>query len=141
MRVGEEAMAEIRSRESKPVPGIDYSEIHIPDETNLGSGTFITVLDPGAMSRISPIISSIVNEPVFQLIVSINLAIESVTAMIGAADGTPPRSRWVYKLPGEFRTEDPHRFEVVFREWEISGLTMNGADLPLSESKETLSEQ
>jgi hypothetical protein len=126
-------MAEVKSREIKPVPGIDYSEIHIPDEMNLGSGTFATVLEPGAMSKINPIISSIVNEPVFLLMVSINLAIESVTAMIGAADKTPPRSRKVYKLPRELGTEDAHNFKVAFREWEIRGLTMDGKELELSE--------
>lgn len=126
-------MAEVKSRENNPVPGIDYSELHIPDEMNLGSGSFVTVLEPDAMSKINPIISSVVNEPVFLLMVSINLAIESVTAMIGAADKSPPRSRKVYKLPRDLRTEDVHNFNVVFREWEIRGLTLDGKELELSE--------
>jgi hypothetical protein len=133
MTAEEETMAEVRSREKNPVPGIDYSELFIPDEMNLGSGTFVTVLEPGAMSKINPIISSIVNEPAFLLMVSVNLAIESVTALIGAADKTPPRSRKVYKLPRELRTEDAHSFEVAFREWDIRGLTMDGKELELSE--------
>jgi hypothetical protein len=126
-------MAEVKSRENNPVPGIDYSELLIPDEMNLGSGSFVTVLEPDAMSKINPIISSVVNEPVFLLMVSINLAIESVTAMIGAADKSPPRSRKVYKLPRDLRTEDVHNFNVVFREWEIRGLTLDGKELELSE--------
>jgi len=55
-----ETMSEIKNRQDNPVPGIDYSEICIPDEHNLGTGTFTTVLEPGAMAKISPIISTIV---------------------------------------------------------------------------------
>lgn len=119
-------MTEIRSREKKPVPGIDYSEICIPEENNLGTGTFITVLDPNAMAKVNPIISSIVNKPVFQLILSINIAIESVTAMIGKADNTPPLSRKVFALPKAIDVSEAHRFDVGFSRWEIVSLKMDG---------------
>ena len=52
-------MAEIHSREEEPVPGILYSEIHVPDEDKLGTGTFLTVLEEGAFGKKNPIISSI----------------------------------------------------------------------------------
>jgi len=122
-------MAEIKSRDNNPVPGIDHSEIHIPDENNIGTGTFITVLEPNAMAKINPIISSIINEPVFQLIVSINLAIESVSVMIGKADKTPPASRKVFKLPKEINLPETHRFDVSFGEWKIESLSMDGESL------------
>jgi hypothetical protein len=122
-------MAEIKSRDHNPVPGIDHSEIHIPDENNLGTGTFITVLEPNAMAKINPIISSIINEPVFQLIVSINLAIESASVMIGKADKTPPLSRKVFKLPKEINLPQTHRFNVGFAEWKIESLVMDGKSL------------
>jgi hypothetical protein len=122
-------MAEIKSRDNNPVPGIDHSEIHIPDENIIGTGTFITVLEPNAMAKTNPIISSIINEPVFQLIVSINLAIESVTVMIGKADNTPPLSRKVFKLPKEIDLPATHRFDVSFGEWKIESLSMDGESL------------
>ena len=122
-------MTEIKSRDNNPVPGIDHSEIHIPDENNLGTGTYITVLEPNAMAKINPIISSIINEPVFQLIVSINLALESVTAMIGKADNTPPASRKVFKLPKEIDLPATHSFDVGFGEWKIESLRMDGGNL------------
>ena len=122
-------MAEIISRDNKPGPGIDHSEIHIPDENNLGTGTFITVLEPNAMAKTNPIISSIINEPVFQLIVSINLAIESVTVMIGKADKTPPLSRKVFKLPKEIDLPAAHSFDVGFGEWKIESIRMDGENL------------
>ncbi len=122
-------MAEIKSHDNNPVPGIDHSEIHIPDENNLGTGTYITVLEPNAMAKINPIISSIINEPVFMLVVSINLAIESVTVMIGKADNTPPLSRKVFKLPKEIDLPATHTLDVGFGEWKIESLRMDGESL------------
>jgi hypothetical protein len=118
-------MTGINSRDNNPVPGIDYSEIHIPDEQSLGTGTFTTVLEPKALGKINPIISSIINEPVFKLMVSINLAIEEVTVLLGKADKLPPLSRKVFKLPKEFNVSDVHTFDVGFKDWKIKGLEMN----------------
>ena len=44
-------MGEIKSHEENPVPGIAYSDIHIPDEDSLGTGVFTTVLHPGAFGK------------------------------------------------------------------------------------------
>lgn len=129
-------MAEINSREKNPVPGIEYSEIHIPEEEDLGTGTFTTMLESGATSRINPIISSIINEPVFQLMVSINVAIESVTVMLGTADQTPARSRKVFQLPKTFKTGESHQFDALFSKWSVTGLRMNGDALPLIEEEQ-----
>ncbi|MEF9437981.1 MAG: hypothetical protein L0922_04270, partial [Candidatus Mariimomonas ferrooxydans] len=82
----------MKSRQNNPVPGIDYSEICIPDEHNLGTGTFTTVLEPGAMAKISPIISTIVNEPVFKLMINIHLAANEIIALLGKADNSPALS-------------------------------------------------
>lgn len=125
-------MAAIESLEKKPVPGVDYSMIRISDEDNLGTGIFTTMLEPNALAKINPIISSIQNEPVFQLIVSINLAIESVTAMIGTADNTPPLSRKVFSLPKEIIVKNSHRFDVGFKDWHIEEMILDGVKLELS---------
>jgi hypothetical protein len=122
-------MTEINSRDNNPVPGIDYSEIHIPDEQNLGTGTFKTVLEPNAMAKINPIISTIINEPVFKLFVNINLAIEEVTVLLGKADESPPVSREVFKLPKEFNVSDVQTFDVAFKDWKIKRLELNGNSL------------
>ncbi|MEK6528410.1 MAG: hypothetical protein AABZ36_05995, partial [Nitrospirota bacterium] len=66
-------MAEIKSREQDPIAGIEYSEIIIPDENNMGTGTFTSVLKPDAMAKNNPLISTIVNEPVFKMFVNINI--------------------------------------------------------------------
>lgn len=122
-------MARIKSRENNPVPGIAYSEIKIPDEKNLGSGTFTTGLEPRAMARICPLISSILNEPAFKMIVHINLPEEEIIVLLGKADTSPPMSRRVFRLPKVFKVSDAHRFDAVFKDWKIRTLKMNGKAL------------
>jgi hypothetical protein len=122
-------MAGIKSRGEKPVPGIEYSEIRIMNEKNLGTGSFKTVLEPKALGKINPIISSIINEPVFKLMVNINLATESVITLLGKADKSPPASRETFKLPKKFKVADVHTFNVTFRNWKIKELKMNGKKL------------
>ncbi len=122
-------MAEIKSRANNPLPGIEYSEIHIPDEQNLGTGKFLTVLEPKSMSRINPIISTIANEPVFKLIVSINIAEEMVNVMLGKDDSSPPISRERFKLPKKINPVEIHAFDTIFKEWKIEDIKMDGNNL------------
>ena len=122
-------MAEIKSRENNPARGIEYSEIYIPDEENLGTGTFTIVLEPEAIINIIPIVSSIINEPVFQLFVNINYSDDEVTALIGRADNSPPLSREVFILPKKFDVSMTLQFDTVFTDWKITELKMNGNNL------------
>jgi len=122
-------VAEIKSREEEPLPGITYSEINIPDESNLGTGTFVTVLEEGAFGKQNPIISSIMNEPEFVLILSMNVAIESATAMIGKSQNTQPLDRKVFKIPPDIDTKEVLNFKVIFDDWDIKGIEINGNNL------------
>ncbi len=126
-------MPEIKSREAMPIPGVEYSEIRIPDEHYLGTGEFTTVLEPKALSRINPIISNVMNEPYFLLIVNINLGIDEVTALLGKMHDEPPISRKVFAIPKDIRIEEAMDFTVSFREWEITGMKLNGDNLPAAE--------
>jgi hypothetical protein len=118
-------MAEIRSKEENPVPGIDYSEIRIPDEKNIGTGTFKTVLIPAAMNKNNPIISTIINVPFFQLLVNIDSKKYEVTVLLGKADKSPALSRKVYELSEKIDFLKAHSFTVKFINWEIKKLMMN----------------
>lgn len=122
-------MAEIKNREDGPLPGITYSEVHIPDENILGTGTFMTVLEEGAFGKKNPIISSIMKEPEFVLILSMNVAIESATAMIGKSQNTPPLDRKVFKIPADVDTNVVLSFNVNFDDWDIKGIDLNGNSL------------
>jgi len=122
-------VAEIKSREDEPIPGITFSEVYIPDENNLGTGTFVTVLEEGAFGKKNPIISSIMNEPEFVLILSMNVAIESATAMIGKSQNTQPLDRKVFKIPADIDTKEVLSFKVSFDDWDITGIEINGNNL------------
>jgi hypothetical protein len=122
-------VAEIKSREDEPLPGITFSEVHIPDESNLGTGTFMTVLEEGAFGKKNPIISSIMNEPEFVLILSMNVAIESATAMIGKSQNTQPLNRKVFKIPADIDTKEVLSFKVSFDDWDIKEIEINGNNL------------
>ncbi|HDH05398.1 MAG TPA: hypothetical protein ENH01_06775 [Nitrospirae bacterium] len=126
-------MAEIKSREANPIPGVEYSEIRIPDEHNLGTGEFVTMIETGALSRISPIISNVMNDPYFLLIVSINLGIDEITAVLGKTHDEPPISRKVFTIPKEINVKDAHDFTVSFKDWEIKDMKLNGNGLKLAE--------
>ena len=130
----EGTMSEIKSREDGPVPGVEYSEINIPDDNKMGTGSFSTVLEPKAMKKINPIISSIQNEPVFLMIVSINLAIEQATAMIGKSHNTPPLDRKVFNIPKDIDLLKANDFSVSFSDWDVQGMTLNGISLKPAES-------
>ena len=122
-------MSEIKSREDGPVPGVQYSEINIPDDKEMGTGSFTTVLEPKAMKKINPIISSIENEPVFLMIVSINIAIEQATAMIGKSHNTPPLDRKVFNIPQGIDLLQANDFSVSFDDWDVTGMRLNGNNL------------
>lgn len=51
-------MAEVNVRLDHPSPGIVYSEIHIPNEQDLGTGTYRTVLQPNVLDAPNPVIST-----------------------------------------------------------------------------------
>lgn len=126
-------MAEMKNRESNPVPGVEYSEIYISDEKDMGTGTFTTVLEPKALKKINPIISSIQNEPVFMLIVSINIAIAQVTAMIGKSHNTAPLDRKVFNIPESIDDQEANDFTVSFNDWDIKSMILNGNELTPAE--------
>lgn len=122
-------MSEIKSRENGPVPGVEYSEINIPDDRQMGTGSFTTVLEPTALKKINPVISSIQNEPVFLMIISINIAIEQATAMIGKSHNTPPLDRRVFTIPKGIDLMQTNAFSVSFSDWDIISMKLNGNNL------------
>ena len=126
-------MAEMKSREATPIPGVEYSEIRIPDEFYLGTGEFTTVLEPKALSRINPIISNVMNEPYFLMIVNINLGIDEVTAILGKTHDEPPICRKVFSIPKEIKIEDANDFTVSFKEWDLTGIKLNGEELKIAQ--------
>ena len=122
-------MGAISSREKNPIPGVDYSEICFPDEFYLGTGIFTTIVEAGSLKKMSPIISNVLNEPYFLMIVTINLGIDQVTVLIGKAHDEGAINRKVFNIPKDIVVEDSHDFTVAFKDWEIKALLLNGKEL------------
>ena len=125
-------MTEIKRREAHPVPGVEYSEIRIPDEHDLGTGELTIMVGPDSLGKINPIISNVMNDPYFLMIVSINLGIDQVTALLGKTHDEPPICRKVFNIPKDIKLESAHDFTVVFKEWDIKGIKLNGDELQLA---------
>lgn len=125
-------MGAISSREKNPIPGVDYSEICFPDEFYLGTGIFTTIVEAGSLKKMSPIISNVLNEPYFLMIVTINLGIDQVTVLIGKAHDEGAINRKVFNIPKDIVVEDSHDFTVAFKDWEIKALLLNGKELEIA---------
>ena len=122
-------MGAINSREKNPIPGVDYSEICFPDEHYMGTGIFTTVVEAGSLKKMSPIISNVLNEPYFLMIVTINLGIDQVTVLIGKAHDEGAIDRKVFNIPKDIVVEDSHDFTVAFKDWDIKAVVLNGKEL------------
>jgi hypothetical protein len=128
-------MPEIKSREDGPVPGIVYSEIHIPDDSDFGTGTFKTVLKEDILGKINPIISSIGNEPDFLLLVTINSAIQEINVNLGRSEKEKPLSRVIFKIPKEVDAKGTHTIDVNFSGCEVKEVLLDGEKLELIEKQ------
>lgn len=126
-------MPEIKSREDGPVPGIDSSEIHIPDDSDFGTGTFRTVLKEDILGKINPIISSIDNEPEFLMLVTVNSAIEEINVMLGKSEKEKPLSRVIFKMPKDIDSKAAHTIDAHFSGWKVTEVVLDGEKLEIVE--------
>ena len=122
-------MGEMRKRQNNPGPGIDYSEIHIPDDSHLGTGKYTLSLQSNALVNQKVITGIIINKPIFQMSVNINPGPKEVPVLLGKADGSDPISQKLFSLPQNIGLAGTHRFEAIFECWEIKSLEMNGMRL------------
>ena len=127
-------MSEIRHRQEKSSPEIDYAEIYIPDDRYLGSGLFTTVTEPGALSAGKAVSSIMIKVPAFQISLNLNPLTKEIPVLLGFADDSGPISRKIYFFPENIDLLDSHEFQVTFKDWEITGLSMDGVSLGLKES-------
>lgn len=124
-------MPEIKHRQTGGSPETEYAEIHIPDDQNMGDGTFTTVLKPNALSKDKAIVSMMLKAPAFQISVNINPAPREIPVLLGRADGSEPSSKKVFVLSPDIDVSKSHTFMATFKNWEITSLKLN--ELPLVE--------
>lgn len=123
-------MPEIRHQQPSSAPEIDFAEIHIPDDEDMGTGTFTTVFAPDALLNDKNVTSDMFNAPEFQISVNINLNRE-VPVLLGKADGSPPRASSTFLIPLNVDPSKRHTVVATFSQWQVIRLTIDG--LPLTE--------
>ena len=119
----------IEHRQQNPSPEIEYSIIAIPDENDLGTGRFITLLKANALSSAKAIASMVVNVPVFQISVNINPETREIPVLLGRVDGTDPISGRLFVLPPTVISQVAHEFVAKFESWKVTGLELDGQPL------------
>jgi hypothetical protein len=118
-------MPPINNRRYNPSPEIEYSEINIPDDTNLGTGSFTTVLKPDSLIESKVICGMLINIPVFQISVNINPPTKEIPVLLGRADGTDPISKRVFRIPDYIDSTISHMFIARFENWQVMSLEMD----------------
>lgn len=116
-------MPEIRHQQLGGGPELVKSEIHIPDDTDVGTGTYTTVFKAGALPARQAIASVMLNAPSFQVAVTVNPNRDVVVAL-GRADGSDPRTQRIVRLPA-FVGPSQQTVRVEFAGWEIVGVYLN----------------
>jgi hypothetical protein len=124
-------MAEVRHRQPSSAPGIEYGEIFIPDDNDMGTGTFTTLLQANALSAGNPIASIMLNKPKFQISVNINPGTKEIPVLLGKADGSDPAEKKLFLLPQNLDVSVSHEFVATFENWKVTDLQLNGESLSL----------
>ncbi|MDP8241097.1 MAG: hypothetical protein P9X24_18555 [Candidatus Hatepunaea meridiana] len=122
-------MTPIKHHQSNPDYLVEYGEIDIPNDKFLGTGSFTMLLKPNAININSIISSQMVNVPVFQISLNINLNESIVSVLLGKADGSDPLSRKEFLLPKDIDGKPSHKFIANFVDWQITSLELDGIPL------------
>ena len=122
-------MGEIKHRLSSTAPDIEYAEIYIPNENNLGTGQFTTVLKEGALVKNNPIVSMMIKRPIFQISVNINPQTFKIPILLGRADNSEPKDIVNFSLPRNIDKSAKYVLVVEFQEWKICSFKLNDISL------------
>lgn len=121
-------MPAIKHQVHNSSPEISLGEIQIPDDADLGTGMFITILKPGTLPAANVIGSVMIKQPVFQVSVTINPN-GRIPVNIGVADGSTPRHTLTFILPQKIDSASRHTLTVHFAKWHIVAATLDGENL------------
>jgi hypothetical protein len=111
-------MPGIHTRQEKPAPGLDFSDLVIPDENDISTGTYTLGIEKGALGGKTKIISAVFNKPHFQVEVSIDPETRMIRAAVGPTDA-PITSRQVM-LPDDLDRKAAHTLVVQFKDWSVT---------------------
>jgi len=130
---GWSSVPEIKHQQLGGSPWILSAEIHIPNDSDLGTGTFTTAFKAKAFSSGSDIASIMMNLPAFQISATVN-ANGDIPVLIGRAE---PQHQLMFVLPKGLDPAPPHTLRVEFTKWRIVAASIDGKQL--AQKRETTS--
>ena len=122
-------MPEINHQQLGDSPEIESGAIHIPDDSDFGTGTFTTVLAPDALRARKVISSIMLFPPAFQVSVTVNPN-GDVVVWLGRADEPQPADQRVFEFPDTPRAvklAEKHEIRVSFIRWNITSAFLDDA--------------
>ena len=108
-------------------PGIEMAEIVLDDESDWGTGRYVTIFSKGTLPPKRPMMSAMINLPQFQITVSVN-ANRTVAVLLGDEQ---PKSRVHVQLPWGLERMRTHSLQVEFMGWAVVGVMLDGSPLAL----------
>ncbi len=121
-------MPAIKHRQPNASPEVEYGEINIPDDKNLGTGTFTTLLKPNALLGTKTISSIMINAPRFQISVNINPGTKEIPVLLGRADADHISGK-IFLLSANIDPTVSHTFVAAFENGQVLGLELDGTPL------------
>src|SRR5262245_23521377 len=126
-------MAPLQHKQSAVSADVVSSKIKISDESDFGTGSFLTRFGRGCIPPNRPIASLIGRHPHFQIAVTLRPS-RFVVAVLGHADGSRPVDGATFLLPTDVNQNIDHTLNVEFAHWHIFGASLDGIPLARQDS-------
>jgi hypothetical protein len=125
-------VAEIRHQQAGRGPAslISFSEIHIPDDADLGTGTYTVHFKPRSLPATDkPIACGMLGAPDFEIKATFTPDGE-LSLALGSADDSRPKRLVSFVLPSRIDPTDIHLLVVSFTGWEVTAAALDDVWLP-----------
>lgn len=112
-------------------PEIKETVLYLPDKKgrDISSGMFRTILEKGAFIKRKPIVSAVINIPIFELTVNFNPQNKPprCPVFLGTPTEDRPRDKKVFLLPEDaiYDTGNQIVFDVYWENWQIADVLIN----------------
>lgn len=126
-------MVPFKHSQQNPSPDVEKSEIILNNgESDLTEGSFMTLLKPNVLSKKQPIVSSIVNPPLFQISVNLNPQNSPPRMVVLLGDAvSDPKDKETFEIPSDLDLTKSHEIKVEWKNTQISGVFINNKQVKL----------
>lgn len=115
-------------------PEIYTFGIHIPDNSDLGTGNFTVVFSPKAFSSSEQVSSTIFTPHIFGIFVALDPHRGIVGVRLHETDGVTPKHELGFHVPADIDRDIAHTLVIEFVKWRILSASFDGAPLGIMDS-------